>query len=78
MKWGIKMNLKMELSPTNQNLLGELGINVEDREYSQEEIKHFENDIFTHIMSKSSKNGDISREMNKYDELAKFLLKYSK
>lgn len=68
----------MELSPTNQNLLGELGINVEDREYSQEEIKHFENDIFTHIMSKSSKNGDISREMNKYDELAKFLLKYSK
>ena len=72
------MNLKTELSTKNQNLLGELGIKIEDREYSQDEIKHFQNEVFTHIMSKSSKNNGISNEMNKYNEVANFLMNNSK
>ena len=72
------MNLKTELSTKNQNLLSDIGINIEDREYSQEEIKHFQNEVFTHIMSKSSKNNGISNEMNKYNEVANFLINNSK
>lgn len=72
------MNLKTELSTKNQNLLSDIGINIEDREYSQEEIKHFQNEVFTHIMSKSSKNNGISNEMNKYNEVANFLMNNSK
>ena len=72
------MNLKTELSTKNQNLLNDIGINIEDREYSQDEIKHFQNEVFTHIMSKSSKNNGISNEMNKYNEVANFLMNNSK
>lgn len=72
------MNLKTELSTKNQNLLNDIGINIEDREYSQEEIKHFQNEVFTHIMSKSSKNNGISNEMDKYNEVANFLMNNSK
>ena len=72
------MNLKNELSLKNQNLLKELGINIENRDYSQEEIKYFENEVFTHIMSKSSKNNEISNELSKYNELANILIDISK
>lgn len=72
------MNLKTELSTKNQNLLSDIGIMIEDREYTQDEIKHFQNEVFTHIMSKSSKNNGISNEMNKYNEVANFLMNNSK
>ena len=72
------MNLKTELSTKNQNLLSDIGIVIEDREYTQDEIKHFQNEVFTHIMSKSSKNNGISNEMNKYNEVANFLMNNSK
>lgn len=72
------MNLKTELSTKNQNLLNDIGINIEDREYTTDEIKHFQNEVFTHIMSKSSKNNGISNEMNKYNEVANFLMNNSK
>ena len=72
------MNLKTELSTENQNLLNDIGINIEDREYTTDEIKHFQNEVFTHIMSKSSKNNGISNEMNKYNEVANFLMNNSK
>ncbi len=72
------MNLKNKLSVKNQNLLNEIGINIEDREYSKEEVKHFENEVFTHIMSKSSKNNGISVELSKYNELASILIDISK
>lgn len=72
------MNLKAELSTRNQNLLNDIGINIEDREYTQDEIKHFQNEVFTHIMNKSSKNNGISDEINKYNEVANFLMNNSK
>ena len=72
------MNLKNKLSTKNQSLLGELGIVIEVKDYSKEEIKYFENEVFTHIMSKSSKNNEISNELNKYNELANILIDISK
>ncbi len=72
------MNLKKELSDKNQNLLINIGQSIEDREYSIDEIRNIRNEVFTHIMSGSSKNDSISKEINKYNDLANFLLDNSK
>ena len=40
------MNFKTELSNTNQELLTELGVRIEDRNYSAEEIKRCEGTQF--------------------------------
>lgn len=72
------MNLKRELSTKNQTLLSNIGQEIEDREYSVDEIRYIRNEVFTHIMSGSSKNDSISKEINKYNDLANFLLDNSK
>ncbi len=68
------MNLKTELSTKHQILLNEIGFKVEDKEYSFEELKLCEAFITSHIMSKSSKNGDIAKELSKYTDLVNILL----
>lgn len=72
------MNLKKELSSKNQALLNNIGQEIEDRDYSIDELRHIRNEVFTHIMSGSSKNNSISKEINKYNDLANFLLDNSK
>ena len=72
------MNLKKELSLNNQTLLSNIGQEIEDRDYSIDEIRYIRNEVFTHIMSGSSKNDSISKEFNKYTDLAIFLLNNSK
>lgn len=72
------MNLKKELSSKNQTLLSNIGQEIEDREYSVDEIRYIRNEVFTHIMSGSSKNDSISKEINKYNDLANILLDNSK
>lgn len=49
------MNLGTDLSIENQEILQEIGIKSENREYSKEEIKIFSNTIGEHIFSMSSK-----------------------
>lgn len=70
------MNFKTELSNTNQELLTELGVKIEDRNYSADEIKKCENNIANHIMSKSLKNMDLAKESVKYSNLMNILIKY--
>ena len=60
------MNYKRNLSEQNQKLLLKVDINVEDREYSVEEIDKNINDIANYIMSKSSKNGDMDKAQLEY------------
>lgn len=70
------MNLKTELSRDNQKLLNELGIDIENRDYSIDEIKKYETDIANHIMSKSLKNMDLAKESVKYSSLMNILARY--
>lgn len=70
------MNLKIELSRDNQKLLNELGIDIENRDYSIDEIKKYETDIANHIMSKSLKNMDLAKESVKYSSLMNILARY--
>ena len=72
------MNLKMDLTNRQQNLLKQIDIVSEDRDYSPEEIKKCVNSISEHIMSQSSKNGDLSNEMTKFNELANLLIRNEK
>lgn len=69
------MNFKMDLSIKNQKLLQEMDYQIENREYSPEEVKQCELYITNHIMSHSSKNGDISKEIIKCNELIDILIK---
>lgn len=72
------MNLKTDLTAKEQNLLTQINYNILNKEYSKDEINHCVNFISSHIMSLSSKNGDLTRELNKYDELIKLLIRNEK
>lgn len=69
------MNFKMDLSTKNQELLKEIEYTIEDKEYSSEDIKQCESYIANHIMSLSSKNGDIAKETAKFNDLINVLVK---
>ncbi len=63
------MNLGTDLSKKNQEVLQEIGIKSENREYSKEEIKSFSNIIGEHIYSQSSKNGDMEKAFDIYGDI---------
>lgn len=67
------MNYKKDLSEQNQKLLSNIDINIEDREYSTEEIGRNINDISNYIISKSSKNVDLDKTRIEYMPLANIL-----
>jgi hypothetical protein len=70
-----KMNLKLDLSKNNQELLEQAGIEISNKNYSPEEIKKCENDIANYIMNKSLKNMDVSNESIRYSSLMEILIK---
>lgn len=72
------MNFKIDLTTKQQNLLTQINYPVIDKEYSKDEIKKCVNYITDHCMSFSSKNNDLSNELQKFDELIKILLKNEK
>lgn len=63
------MNLFKECNSNEKELLNKLNLSVEDREYSKEELRRYENNIEEYIMSKSSKNGDITKSINEYTSI---------
>ena len=63
------MNLLNELSENETNLLKNIGIKIEDRNYNQDEAKLIENDIIEDIFRRSSKNGDIQKAHEQYSNI---------
>ena len=61
------MNLLNKSTKKELKLLENIGINVEDKEYSKEELRRYENEIEEFIMIHSTKNGDVSRFINEYN-----------
>lgn len=68
------MNLKNSLNEKEIKLLENAGINVEDREYSEQELERCAFYIQDYIMSHSLKNGDINKVSDKYEEILNRLL----
>lgn len=52
-----------------KELLKNVGIKIEDREYSNQELKKYELSVEKFIMSHSSKNGDINKLNNQYESI---------
>lgn len=69
------MNLLEKCTTKEINLLKDIGLNIEDKEYSSEELRRCENYIEEYIMSQSSKNGDIPRLSNEYNGILNILIK---
>ena len=73
------MNFKKDFSEEQQNLLKKIeNISVENKNYSQDEIKETINNVSSYIMSKSSKNGDLSKELNNYTRILNKLIENEK
>ena len=72
------MNLLNELSENEAKLLKNLGINIQDRNYNQDEVKLIENNILEDIWRRSSKNGDIQRANEEYSNILVKLEKIEK
>ena len=70
------MNLYKELNDNEQNMLKDIGINIENRNYSVEELRKYEVDVEDFIMSHSSKNGDIDKVKQQYNSILNILVKY--
>lgn len=63
------MNLLKECNENEIRLLQDIGIELEDKEYSNEELRRYEISIEEFIMSHSSKNDDIRRVSNQYNSV---------
>ena len=63
------MNPIKELSKEQQRLLEDAEIKIQEKDYTEEEIKLLENDIIDYIMNKSFKRKDISKIINSYLEV---------
>ena len=68
------MNLVKEFTENKLKLIEEAGVIVEDKEYSQEELRNCEMQIEEYIMSKSSKNGDVSKYGMEYSDILNDLI----
>lgn len=51
------------------DLLNNIGINIEDRNYNQNEAKIIESNIIDDIFLRSSKNGDIQIASEQYSNI---------
>lgn len=68
------MNLKNSLNEKEINLLEKVGVYVEDRDYSKQELERYAFNIQDYIMSHSLKNGDMNRVSNQYNGILNTLL----
>ncbi len=55
-----------------------MSIQIENKEYSSNEIKKNLTTIITHVMSKSAKNNDLANEMARYNSVMTLLVKNEK
>ena len=69
------MNLLNRCTTKEIKLLENIGLNVENKDYTNEELRRYESQIEDFIMSHSTKNGDISRLSNQYNSILNTLIK---
>lgn len=68
------MNLIEKCTTNEIKLLNNIGIKIEDRDYTAEELRKYESTIEEFIMSHSTKNGDINRFINQYNGILNTLI----
>lgn len=69
------MNLYEIMNSKEIELLRNAGIQIEDKEYLEEDFKRMEQQIVEYVMLASSKNGDIDKRRNQYESIFRVILK---
>ena len=69
------MNLLKKFNVNEKNLLKNIGIHIEDRNYNQDEAKLIESNIIEDIFHRSSKNGDIQKANEQYSNIIEKLVR---
>lgn len=72
------MNLSNALNTEQTTLLNQAGILIQNKDYSKEEISNFFNQTIEYVMNGSLKNNDISKSLEKYNDIINILDNYSK
>lgn len=68
------MNILNNCNETEIKLLKNIGIELKDKEYSSEELRKYETEIESFIMSQSTKNGDLDKAMRNYSGILRKLV----
>ena len=68
------MNLIEKCTTNEIKLLNNIGIKIEDRDYTVDELRRYESIIEGFIMSHSTKNGDINKFINQYNGILNTLI----
>lgn len=72
------MNFGTYFTQEQQELLKQANIISENRDYTKEEISQSLNSVLYYVMSKSSKEQCISKELKKFDSIIEILSKNEK
>ena len=72
------MNFERDFTEEQQELLKQVNIVSEDRNYTKEEVSQTLNSVIEYAMSKSSKEQYISNELKKFDSVISILSKNEK
>ena len=72
------MNLSSTFNMEQTKLSNQAGILIQDKDYSKEELSVFFNEIIEYVMNGSLKNIDISKSLEKYNDIINILDNYSK
>ena len=60
------MNLLNKCTDNEINLIKQAGVIIENKDYTEDELKQFGNQMEEYIMSHSSKNNDIDKLQNNF------------
>lgn len=63
------MNLLNECTEKEIKLIKQAGINIEDKDYNEQELRLCESQIVDYIMSHSSKNKEMDKLRNQYNSI---------
>ena len=70
------MNLLSSCTTKEIKLLENIGLNIEDKDYTKEELRKYECHIEDYIMSHSIKNNDVSKLSNEYMSILNTIINY--
>ncbi len=69
------MNLTNELTTNEREILKDIGIIIEEREYREEEIEKYKFKSWEYIISHSTKNNDINRLSRTFNNIWSKIIK---
>lgn len=69
------MNLLSKCTDNEKNLIKQAGVIIENKDYTEDELKQFGNQMEEYIMSHSSKNNDIDKLQNNFSRIFRIIYK---